>query len=95
MTPISPSRILGSPSWSFLSGFIVPIALFPESLRGPIVALPFAATLQAPINIFLEKHSGTELVGALVLQAMWALALLLAGRWILSIATRRLVTQGG
>lgn len=82
-------------TWSFLSGFIVPIALFPESLRGPVLALPFAATLQTPINIFLEKYFGTELVGALALQAMWALALLLAGRWLLSIATRRLVTQGG
>ena len=40
-------------------------------------------------------HSGTDLVAALALQAFWAVAMLGAGRLMLSAALRKLVIQGG
>jgi ABC-2 type transport system permease protein len=78
-----------------LSGFVVPIAFFPDGIREVVEALPFAAMIQVPIEVFLEKRTGIDLLAAFGFQAAWAVALLLLGRWVLSIATRRVVTQGG
>ena len=51
--------------------------------------------IQTPIDIYLGKHTGATLAGALALQAFWALALLGLGRVALSAGTRKLVIQGG
>lgn len=45
--------------------------------------------------MFLGKHTGWGLVEAFAFQGGWALALLLAGRLVQSVATRRVVVQGG
>jgi ABC-2 type transport system permease protein len=82
-------------AWTFLGGFIVPIAFFPEPLRSLARALPFAATIQTPIDVYLGEVKGTALASALLLQALWAAVLLIAGRGVLAAATRRVVTQGG
>ncbi len=79
----------------FFSGFIVPLTLFPEWLGSVARALPFAAILQLPGEIFLGHHRGGDLLGTLALQAGWAVALLVAGRVVLARATRRVVVQGG
>jgi ABC-2 type transport system permease protein len=78
-----------------LSGFIVPIALFPDGLRAVLYLLPFASFVAVPIDIFLGKASGWELVALLVLQAFWAVTMLLLGRLVLNAALRKLVVQGG
>jgi ABC-2 type transport system permease protein len=80
---------------TFFSGQTVPIAFFPDWLETAAWALPFAAMVQAPIEVFLEHASGLELVGLLALQAFWAVVLLLLGRLVLAAGTRKLVIQGG
>ena len=80
---------------TFLSGQLVPIALFPEWLALAAWALPFAAMVQAPIEVWLGHAQGLELVGLLGLQAFWAAALLLLGRLVLRAGMRKLVIQGG
>src|SRR6185437_11797519 len=60
----------------FFSGMIVPIAFFPHWLGQVAQLLPFAAILQTPIDVWLGKHHGWELVGVLALQAGWAVVLL-------------------
>lgn len=80
---------------NFFSGFMVPLAFIPGALGRIVGVLPFAATLQIPIDIFLGKHSGEGLIGALAVQVFWAVAILAAGRAVLALATRRLVLQGG
>jgi ABC-2 type transport system permease protein len=80
---------------TFFSGQTVPIAFFPDWLETLAWAMPFAAMVQAPIEVFLEHVSGLELAGLLALQAFWAGALLLLGRLVLAAGTRRLVIQGG
>jgi ABC-2 type transport system permease protein len=45
--------------------------------------------------VWLGKRAGLALVGVLALQLFWALALLAAGKLVLSRATRKLVIQGG
>ncbi len=80
---------------TFFSGQIVPIAFFPDWLGTIAWALPFAAMVQAPVEVFLGHARGLELAGLLVLQAAWALVLLAAGRAVYAAGTRKLVIQGG
>jgi ABC-2 type transport system permease protein len=79
----------------FFSGMILPLGFFPDWLRTIAYALPFRAMMQMPIDVYLGKHTGAALAGALALQAFWALALLALGRVALSAGTRKLVIQGG
>jgi ABC-2 type transport system permease protein len=81
--------------WTFLSGFALPLTIFPPVWRAIAEALPFAGMVQTPVDVFLEKQQGPELLAALGKQAGWALILLLFGRWLLSRARRRLEVQGG
>jgi ABC-2 type transport system permease protein len=79
----------------FFSGFVVPIRFFPDWLRGPVAALPFAGISQIPADIFLERFSSYGVLAALAHQAVWSLVLLGACQWLVAVATRRVVTQGG
>lgn len=79
----------------FLGGFVIPLAFFPGWAEPWLRALPFAAIVQAPIDIFLEQRTGAAAVAVLAVQALWAVVLLGAGRRVLGRATRKLVVQGG
>lgn len=86
---------LAAAVWTFFSGFAVPIAFFPGALQTVSRLLPFAAMLNTPVEVFLAKEQGPALLGALALQAVWAVVLLLAGRLLLGAALRKVVVQGG
>ena len=86
---------VSSLTWTFLSGSVVPLTFLPEGPRAVAQALPFAAMLQVPIDVFLGKHPGPDLVRALAFQLAWALALLGLGRLVLAAGVRRMVVQGG
>jgi ABC-2 type transport system permease protein len=81
--------------WTFLSGFAVPLTLFPGVWRTVAEALPFAGLVQTPVDIFVGSMHGRSLVIALALQVFWAMVLLGAGRAVLTVAMRKLVVQGG
>lgn len=81
--------------WTFLSGSIVPLALFPGIWRTVAEALPFAGMIQTPVDVFLQPRHGLGLAVLLGQQLLWTLLLLLGGRWLLARARRRLVVQGG
>jgi ABC-2 type transport system permease protein len=87
--------VLAMVASTFFSGQVVPIAFFPDWLVVVAWALPFAAMVQAPIEVWLGHAAGLELVGLLALQAFWAGVLLLLGRAVLAAGLRRLVIQGG
>ena len=78
-----------------LSGLAIPLAFFPGGLGDVLRTLPFAAMLQTPIDVYLAEEVGGSTVGALALQAVWAVALLALGRAALAAGTRKLVVQGG
>src|SRR5262249_1139219 len=82
-------------TWTFLAGFVIPLNFLPEGPRAVLEALPFAGILQVPIDVFLGKRLGLDLLGALIFQAAWAAALLPGGRLLAAAAVRRLVVQGG
>ena len=46
----------------FFSGMILPLTFFPTWLRAIAHALPFSSIVQTPIDVWLGKHHGAELV---------------------------------
>ncbi|MFF3763117.1 ABC transporter permease [Streptomyces sp. NPDC001922] len=79
----------------FFSGMLLPLPLFPGWLGELARVLPFSALLQVPSDVFLGRVVGWDLAGALLFQVAWAVALLGAGRALQSVATRKVVVQGG
>lgn len=88
-------RALGASLAVFFSGLMLPLAIFPGWLGTLAHALPWAAYLNTPAEIWLGQTSGWSILGALGLQVLWALALLGACALALRAATRKVVVQGG
>lgn len=86
---------LGAITALTLSGTVVPLVLFPDALESVLRALPFASMMQLPVEVFLGKHAGLDLVGVYLIQAVWIAALAAAGRLVLARAERKLVVHGG
>ncbi|MGW4290189.1 ABC transporter permease [Streptomyces sp. NPDC004673] len=76
----------------FCSGMLLPLNVFPGTLGEVVRALPWSALLQAPADVLLGR---ADLLATWLFQAGWAVALLGAGRLLQSVATRRVVVQGG
>ena len=79
----------------FGSGMLVPLSLFPHWAEGLMRALPFAGMVQTPADIWLGSVTGVDAFARVLLQFAWVAALFVAGRYLLSAATRRVVIQGG
>ncbi len=86
---------LGWLAAQFLSGAFVPLVFFPGWLEAMARALPFASMLQLPVEVWLGQYDGWGLLGVYARQTAWAVALVMAGRWVLARAVRRVVVQGG
>jgi ABC-2 type transport system permease protein len=80
---------------AFLSGLTVPLVLFPGVLRDIVMALPWAAFIQVPADIWLGQRSGGAIASGLAFQGGWAAALLLVCAGVRHRAGRKLVVQGG
>ena len=80
---------------AFLAGLAVPLQFLPDVIEGPVRLLPWASMIQLPIEIFLGDRRGAAAIEALLLQAVWVVALLALGRLVVRAANRKLVIQGG
>ncbi len=80
---------------SLFSGFVIPIAYFPDWLATIANVTPFPAMVRTPVEIFIGQTEGLAVLRALAGQLFWMAALLALGRLVLSAGTRRLVIQGG
>ena len=80
-----------------LAGMLLPLALFPPMIGDALRLSPWASMVQIPAEVLLGKDelSGGSVLGALALQSFWAAVLLGLGAWLTSVATRRVVIQGG
>jgi ABC-2 type transport system permease protein len=88
--------MLSSLAAVFFSGMLLPLTVFPGVLGTVARALPWSAQLQVPESVFLGSAHGVAGVGrALGFEAGWAVVLLAAGRLVQSVATRKVVVQGG
>ncbi len=79
----------------FFSGLAVPLVLFPGWTQDLATALPWAAYLQVPADIWLGKHPGSEAWAAIGFQLVWTAVLLLVCQAVLHLAARKVVVQGG
>jgi ABC-2 type transport system permease protein len=81
---------------TLLCGLALPLNYFPHPYDSIVRALPWAATMQLPVEMVVGVHRGAaDIAGVLATQAAWAVALLALGRVVLARATRKLVVQGG
>ncbi|MCQ4195203.1 ABC-2 family transporter protein [Streptomyces sp. BPPL-273] len=76
----------------FCSGMLLPLNVFPGALGEVVRVLPWSSLLQGPADVLLGE---ADPVGVFVFQGSWAVALLALGRLVQSVATRRVVVQGG
>jgi len=77
---------------NFLSGFLIPLTFFPPWLRTIAEALPFRAMVMLPAEILLAKR---PVAAALGVQLIWAVAMTLLARALLTRGVRKLTVQGG
>jgi viologen exporter family transport system permease protein len=78
-----------------LSGFYLPVHVFPAWLQTVAFASPFPAMFQAPIDVTSGRVVGAAAWQVIAGQASWMIGLLILTRLVLWRATRRLVVQGG
>ncbi|GGG65186.1 ABC transporter permease [Paenibacillus radicis (ex Gao et al. 2016)] len=78
-----------------LSGSIVPLWFFPESVQTVSKFLPFQYTYQTPLGIYIGNVGTKEALAALAVQAVWIiiLFLLLAAGW--KRTKKKTLIQGG
>ncbi|MFF3610270.1 ABC transporter permease [Streptomyces sp. NPDC002580] len=76
----------------FCSGMLLPLNVFPGVLGEVVRGLPWSSLIQAPVDVLLGT---ADPLGTYAFQAAWAIVLLAAGRLVQSVATRRVVVQGG
>src|SRR3954452_23430951 len=78
----------------FFSGMILAVVVCPGWIGEFARATPWAATMQVPIDIWLDRNPG-GIGSALLFQLGWILVLLIGGQLVTSLATRKVVIQGG
>lgn len=77
------------------AGAWIPLWFFPDYLNSLSNFLPFKYIYYVPINIYLQKLSLGNALGALLLQCLW-LIILMAGSYIIwKKGIKKLVIQGG
>jgi ABC-2 type transport system permease protein len=86
------TSMLGILVLNFFSGFLVPLAFFPNWLRTIAEWLPFRAIVMVPVEVFLGQRSAGN---ALAIQLTWVVVMLLLGKLVLHASVRKLVVQGG
>lgn len=79
----------------FFSGLVVPLVLFPGWTRDLAMALPWAAFLQVPTDIWLGQREGWAVLRGLGFQIAWAVVLLAVCQVVLARARDKVVVQGG
>jgi len=77
------------------SGQLVPLAVFPDSMRSVLSWLPFAGMVDIPFSIWTGAAPPQEWGLLLSRQVGWTIVLILVGRWTLARGLRRLAVQGG
>jgi ABC-2 type transport system permease protein len=78
-----------------LSGFYMPLRLYPEWFQAICRATPFPSMVNTPVEVFLGLLTGPALVAALAEQLFWAVVLIVVCRLVLNQGVQRLVIQGG
>lgn len=87
-------RIMSTVIYVF-SGLMVPLPLFPQWAESVLRLLPFAGVFDTPVRLYIGQLPPSHIGMVLANQLIWTIIIILAGRWLLSIGTRRVVVHGG
>ncbi len=79
----------------FLSGHMFPLDLLPPFWVNFLKCLPFQYLAYFPAMIFLGKIHGPELVQGLILEAAWAVGLIVLSRFLYRMGLKRYSAYGG
>jgi ABC-2 type transport system permease protein len=77
-----------------LSGQLLPLNFFPESVQTMLHLQPFAGLVDIPFRIYFADLAGAVAVQSLALQAAWTVVLIGLGRVAMERVMRRLEMQG-
>ena len=86
---------LAAPLVIVLSGNLLPLALFPDPWQWALLLQPFAGLMDIPARLYFGHWRGLEAAAALLLQTLWTVLLIAAGRAALRRTMQRLEVQGG
>jgi ABC-2 type transport system permease protein len=78
-----------------LSGSLVPVWFFPESVQRICNLLPFVYIYQGPLGIYIGKTTGRAVAHTLALQAVWAVLLFALLSLVWRRVQSRVMIQGG
>ena len=78
-----------------LSGSIIPIWFFPTWLKAILEALPFAYLYQLPLNIYIGKVTGDEIVIGLLIQLAWLIVEFVLFMYLQNKVAKKVLVQGG
>lgn len=88
-------RMLFLSLYELLSGAVVPLPFFPDTLRPIAEMLPFAAAQNIPFRIYGGDLVGTKMIQSLCFQLFWLIVLVIIGRLLCRKAMKKTVIQGG
>lgn len=80
---------------NFLSGSLIPFALFPDGARMVFQLMPFASMNYTPIMLYLGKFTGKEIIFNLLLQVFWVIVFYIISKILWKQAIKHLSVQGG
>jgi ABC-2 type transport system permease protein len=88
-------NMVAGPLVTALSGALVPLALLPEWLQPVLRLQPFSGLVDTPFRIYGGNLTGFTAAAGLVHQAVWTVAFIGLGRFIMSRVMARVQVQGG
>lgn len=77
------------------SGLVIPLPLFPEWLQPVLLWQPFRGIADVPFRLYSGHIAPGDGLMELVMQAGWTALIIAFGVWLLGVARRCLVVQGG
>ena len=80
---------------AFFGGTLVPLAMMPGWLQNLAAAMPFAQALAVPVSFLSGISTAADAPRVWSIQLAWLAGLLVASRWIFSVAVRKVTVQGG
>ncbi|WP_445491376.1 ABC transporter permease [Niallia sp. 03133] len=79
----------------FFAGLVIPIPLMPLWLQKITYMLPFRMTADFPFRVYSGNIPIKEAAFGLIIQIIWLVVLVAAGKVLLNKALRKIVVQGG
>jgi ABC-2 type transport system permease protein len=78
-----------------LSGMVIPLPLFPNWMQPVLNIQPFRGIIDIPVRLYTGIIPTNEAVYYIAFQCAWLLIFVVAGRWLMNIALKRISIQGG